>query len=256
MLLAIDIGNTNTVFALFAKDGDLMESWRMQTQATRTIDEYGVFVQQVSGLDLSTISNVLVSSVVPEANRHVEGFCEKYVGQACRFVTKDSVFVPIEVERPDDVGADRLVNAAAVTAHYERYKDGGAIVIDFGTATTFDVISKEGAYAGGVIAPGINLSINALHQAASKLPKVSVSKPDHVIGKNTVQAMSSGIYHGYMGLIEGVVNGISEELGEKPLVLATGGLAPLFASDSKIIEIVDQDLTLKGLYHIHKSQNS
>ena len=256
MLLAIDIGNTNTVFALFGKDGDLIENWRMQTQAMRTVDEYGVFVQQLLNLDLKTISDVIVSSVVPEANRHIQGFCQKYIEKACTFVSKDSVPVAVEVDRPEDVGADRLVNAAAVVAHYPQYKEHGAVVIDFGTATTFDVISADGAYAGGVIAPGINLSINALHQAASKLPKVSVSCPDNVIGKTTVQAMHSGIYNGYKGLIEGVVSGICDELGGKPFVLATGGLAPLFAEDSAVIQTVDQELTLKGLYEIHKSQNS
>ncbi len=251
MLLAIDVGNTNTVFAVFKGDS-LLDSWRLRTESGRSADEYAGFLTQVfdlSGMKFKKISDVIVSSVVPEANFHISALCEKYVEAAPVFVSKDNVPVKIDVERPGDVGADRLVNAVAVKAHYKT----PAIVIDFGTATTFDVIDASGAYAGGVIAPGIDLSIDALHRAAAKLPKISVKKPERVIGKSTVQAMHSGIYHGYASLIAGVVKGIRAELkGGDVLILATGGLANLFADGSDVIDAVDQDLTLKGLYEIQK----
>ena len=255
MLLAIDVGNTNTVFAVFKGDS-LLDSWRLRTESGRSADEYAGFLNQVfdlSGVKFKKITDVIISSVVPEANFHISALCEKYIDAAPMFVSKDNVPVKIDVERPGDVGADRLVNAVAVKAHYKGFKKGGAIVIDFGTATTFDVIDANGAYAGGVIAPGIDLSIDALHRAASKLPKISVQKPERVIGKSTVQAMRSGIYHGYESLIEGVVKGIRSELqGGDVLVLATGGLANLFAEGSDVIDQVDQDLTLKGLYEIYR----
>lgn len=250
MLLAIDVGNTNTVFAVFKGDS-LIDRWRIHTDHGRSADEYAAFLNQVfdlSGLKLKKITDVLVSSVVPETNFHVGRLCEKYIGAVPVFISKDNVPIDLKVDRPEDVGADRLVNALAVKAHYST----PAIVIDFGTATTFDVIDADGAYAGGVIAPGIDLSMRALHQAASKLPKISVRKPDAVIGKSTVEAMRSGVYWGYAGLIEGIVGGIREELGGDVLVLATGGLAGLFSRDSHVIQKVDEDLTLKGLYEIHK----
>lgn len=251
MLLAIDVGNTNTVFAVF-KGESPADSWRLHTENGRSADEYAAFLNQVfdlGGFKISDIQDVLVSSVVPETNFHIQKLCEKYVGKPPVFVTKDNVPIELAVDRPEDVGADRLVNALAVKVHYQC----PAIVIDFGTATTFDVINADGAYAGGVIAPGINLSMNALHQAASKLPKISVSKPNKVIGKTTVEAMRSGVYWGYRGLIEGIVEGIKQELGGDVFVLATGGLASLFADDSNVIQQVDDDLILKGIYEIYKS---
>ena len=253
MLLGIDVGNTNTVFAVF--DGEtIKDSWRLRTEDKRSADEYAGFLDQVfglSGLSFDAVSAVIISSVVPETNFHIRGFCSKYLKTSPVFVSKDNVPIGLDVQRPEDVGADRLVNAVAVQEHYKT----PAIVIDFGTATTFDVISAKGEYAGGVIAPGINLSIDALNMAASKLPKISVQKPDSVIGKTTVHAMRSGIYYGYESLIKGVVSGIKEELGADALVLATGGLAPLFAEDSDVIDGVDQELTLKGLYKIHKEMS-
>ena len=237
-------------------DGEqLIDSWRLHTKSARSPDEYGAFLDRMlslCGLNLSKIDDVIVGSVVPETNFHVRKLCEKYLQVEAVFVTKDNVGIELAVERPEDVGADRLVNALAVKVHYQT----PAIVIDFGTATTFDVINAQGAYAGGVIAPGIDLSMNALHQAASKLPKVSVRKPDNVVGKTTVQAMQSGVYWGYTSLIEGIVDKIRDELGGDVLVLATGGFASLFASDSAVIDQVDEGLTLKGLYEIHKGLNS
>ncbi len=251
MLLAIDVGNTNIVFAAY-KEEKLIGSWRLHTENARSVDEYAVFLKQaldLGGVKFKDFKDVIISSVVPETNFHLCGLCEKYMNRAPVFVTKDNVGIEIDLERPEDVGADRLVNALAVKVHYSV----PAIVIDFGTATTFDVIDARGAYAGGVIAPGINLSMNALHQAASKLPKISVAKPEKVIGKSTVQAMQAGVYFGYQCLIEGIVRHIRAELGrDDVLVLATGGLADLFAEGSDVIDQVDHELTLKGLYEIHK----
>ena len=252
MLLAIDIGNTNTVFAAYKGDEQL-GAWRIKTDGVRSPDEYAVFLHElftISELSWDMFHHVIVSSVVPEANAHIERFCAKYLSCTPLFVTKDMVDITLDLERPEDVGADRLVNAVAVLGHYQP----PAVVIDFGTATTFDVVDMNGAYAGGVIAPGINLSMHALHQAASKLPKVSVAKPDAVIGKSTTGAMQAGIYFGYKGLIEGIIDGIAEELAVRPYVIATGGLAPLFADGSDVINTVDADLTLKGLQILYAQQ--
>ncbi|HRQ60198.1 MAG TPA: type III pantothenate kinase [Alphaproteobacteria bacterium] len=251
MLLAIDVGNTNTGFAVC--DGDaIRKSWRLRTDSVRTADEYAAFLNQLLGLEKLAFNNIkamIVSSVVPEVNFHLSAFSREYLKCDARFVDKDSVGVAIDLERPEDVGADRLVNALAVLKHYS----APAIVIDFGTATTFDVVGAGGTYKGGVIAPGINLSVSALHAAAAKLPKVSVEKPGAVVGRSTKGAIQSGIFYGYLGLIEGIVKRISDEMGgEKPFVLATGGLAPLFAADTNVIDAVDDDLTIKGLIEIQK----
>lgn len=251
MLLAIDIGNTNTVFAVY-KGGSLLNSWRCRTIATRSADEYAAFLNQI--FDLADIawdglSDVIVSSVVPESNRHIERFCANYMEKAAIFVTHDMAGIGLDVNRPEDVGADRLVNAVAVIEHYQT----PAIVIDFGTATTFDVIDEQGRYAGGVIAPGINLSVSALQQAAAKLPSVSITKPDHVIGKDTVSAIQSGIYWGYLSMIEGMVTNITRELGAEPFVIATGGLASLFVENTDAIQAIDDELTLKGLLKIYQN---
>lgn len=251
MLLAIDIGNTNTVFAVY-KGKAFVDSWRIRSDAGHSADEYAAFLNELFALSRvkwKSIKNVIVSSVVPEANFGMRRFCEKYVGVEPVFVTKEMVGIAAVIDRPDDVGADRLVNAVAVKAHY----DFPAVVVDFGTATTFDVIDANGDYAGGVIAPGINLSMSALHQAASKLPKISVKRPEAAIGKDTVSAMQSGVYWGYMGLIDRILLEIKAEIGGPVKVIATGGLAPLFAKDNDAIDIVDEGLTLKGLYLIAQS---
>lgn len=255
MLLAIDVGNTNTVFAVYKGDV-LLNSWRLRSDAARSPDEYAAFLNELfklSDISWDTLKDVMISSVVPDANFQLQRFCQKYLACEPVFVGKDMAQISVDVERPEDVGADRLVNAVAVKAYY-RYP---AIVIDFGTATTFDVIDAQGAYAGGVIAPGINLSMAALHQAASKLPKISVQKPKQAIGKNTIGAMQSGVYFGYKGLIDEIVEQIAAELGgAKPFILATGGLAPLFAKDSALIDEVDEHLTLKGLQILYKQNKT
>lgn len=251
MLLAVDIGNTNTVFALYEQKA-LIQNWRMQTVRARSPDKYAAFLGnmcELEGLAFKKISDVIISSVVPETHFSVGRFCKKYLNIDPVFITKNNVPIDIDLKRPEDVGADRLVNALAVITHYK----APAIVIDFGTATTFDVIDAKGRYAGGAIAPGINLSLDALHHAASKLPKIDVIKPQNVIGKSTTEAMHSGIFWGYTGLIEGITARIKKEMGASDLtVLATGGLAPLFASECKFIDTVDELLTLKGLLIIHQ----
>ena len=255
MLMAIDIGNTNTVFALFA--GDKVEHfWRCRTDTARSVDEYAVFLRplfEMAGVKWSGISDVMICSVVPDADLHIERFCLKYLSRKPFFVTATSVKdIKIDLDRPAELGADRIVNAVAVVEHYRT----PAVVIDFGTATTFDVIDNHGAYRGGVIAPGVRLSIEALHSRAAKLPKVSIQKPPTIIGRNTVDAMQSGMFWGYIGLIEGIVRQIREEIGEELFVLATGGLAVLYAEGTEIIEQVDEHLTLKGLLKIYKDRQS
>lgn len=252
MLLAIDIGNTNTVFALF-KGRDLAQFWRCRTEGARSVDEYAVFLQpllEMTGISWSDIADVIVSSVVPDADLHIERFANKYFKRTPFFVTAENISgLKINLDRPGELGADRIVNALAVKAHYST----PAVVIDFGTATTFDVISRDGTYQGGVIAPGVRLSIEALHSRAAKLPRVGIKKPPAVIGKNTADAMKSGMYWGYIGLIEGIVAQIAAELGEKPCVIATGGLAMLYAESTGIIDHVDEYLTLNGLLRIYQN---
>ncbi len=254
MLLAIDIGNTNTVFAIYEGD-DLRQSWRLHTEARRSCDEYASFLHEVlriNDLGWGDISAVIVGSVVPDADLHVKRFCSKYLSAEPLFVTKDIVDIGITIDRPEDVGADRLINALAVKKLYPQVQNQPVIVIDFGTATTFDVIDCDMNYAGGVIAPGIHLSVEALERAAAKLPRVEITKPDRVIGHSTVGAIQSGIFWGYISMIEGMVARLNEELGAQPFVLATGGLAGLFAGSTDVIEVVDGDLTLKGLLEIYK----
>ena len=252
MLLAVDSGNTNIVFAVF--DGDeLRGEWRSSSDARRTADEYGVWLAQLmalSELKAGDITDCVVATVVPETLYSLKTLCRKYFGCEPVVIGEPGVKLGLEVlaESPDEVGADRLVNAAAAHSRY----GGPLIIIDFGTATTFDVVDDKGNYFGGVIAPGINLSLDALHMAAAKLPRVAVQKPLTVIGRRTVPAMLSGVYWGYMGLLEGLVARIKEEYGEDMKVIATGGLAPLFAEGTPIIDHLDQGLTLRGLAEIHR----
>ncbi|MFA5592153.1 MAG: type III pantothenate kinase [Micavibrio sp.] len=252
--MAIDAGNTNIVFALH--DGDkVLHSWRCMTEAGRTADEYASWLYPLfatEGLDFGVIDAAIISSVVPDANFNLRRLCEKNFNAAVSMVNHVLVGegLQIKINKPEELGADRIVNALAVKNCY-RYP---AIVVDFGTATTFDIVDESGAYCGGIIAPGINLSVAALHQAAAKLPKIAIKKPSRVVGGDTVEAMHSGVYWGYVSMIEGIVKRVSEEMNMKPFVLATGGLAGLIAQGTAIIEAVDGDLTLKGLMLIHKQQ--
>ncbi len=258
MLLAIDVGNTNTVFALFDKKNEekLIYSWRCKTESARSGDEYAVFLNQLFILEeisWKNICDVVISSVVPDANFHLIRFCEKYLSKRPLCVDARRAGIEISLDQPNEVGADRLVNASAVIAHYPL----PAIVVDFGTATTFDVIDSNRVYQGGAIAPGIQLSIDALAKRAAKLPQIVIKKPKSSIGKNTAEAMQSGMYWGYIGLIEKIIDNIANDLldsGEtkKPYVVATGGLASLYAKDTHVIDVVDDDLIFKGLLEINR----
>lgn len=246
LLLTIDGGNTNVVFGLF--DGsDLLSQWRISTDVKRTADEYGVWLTQLIALDgikVNDVSAAIVATVVPQTMFPLTRLCERYF-RCTPFIVEngEAVGINVAVANPDEVGADRLVNAVAAHAKYS----GWLIVIDFGTATTFDVIKDDGTYVGGVIAPGVNLSLDALEKAAARLPRVSVSKPTSVIGTGTITAMESGVYWGYIGLIEGLVERIKEEIGRDIRTISTGGLAPLFKPGSSMIDEVEADLTLDGL---------
>lgn len=250
LLLAIDVGNTNTVFALY--DGrQPLGQWRLSTVRERTRDEYvAALIQLITykGLDPHAVTAAVISSVVPEALWPLKTMCREVFGCTPRVVGDDlNVTIPILIDNPREVGADRLVNAVAAQSRY----GGPLIVVDFGTATTFDVIDGKGRYCGGVIAAGINLSLEALHRAAAKLPRVTVERPPKVIGTSTVTAMQSGVYWGYVGLIEGVIERIKAEAAVPMKVIATGGLAGLFAHGTAVIEHVDSDLTMAGLVELY-----
>ena len=251
MLLTIDSGNTNIVFALY-EGGKQRGVWRRANDNRRTADEYGVWLLQLMALAKlhpEDVDAAIIATVVPDTLFSLKGLARNYFQVDPLVVGDSDVELGIEalVDTPESVGADRLVNAVAA---HEAY-GGPLIILDFGTATTFDVVNADGNYVGGVIAPGINLSIEALHRAAAMLPRVSVERPQTVIGTRTTPAMQSGIYWGYVGLIEGLVRRIRDEYGEELRVVATGGLAPLFEAATDIIEKVDKDLTLRGLVSIH-----
>ena len=250
MLLAIDSGNTNTVFAVF--DGErLVSQWRAATAADRTADEYAVWLKQLMQLESLTagrIDGAIIATVVPQTLFSLRLLCRRYFDCEATVVGEGvELGIAVRIDRPAEVGADRLVNAVAAHATY----GVALIIVDFGTATTFDVVDGEGSYAGGVIAPGVNLSLEALHQAAAQLPRIAVEKPRSVIGGGTVPAMQSGVYWGYVGLIEGLIARIRDEFGTAMKVIATGGLAPLFATGTSVIDHVDADLTVRGLCEIY-----
>jgi type III pantothenate kinase len=252
MLLAINANNTNTVFAVW--DGaQLRGAWRAATDARRTADEYVVWLDHLlalEGLARRFLSGTIIASVVPEANFNLLALCRRYCNSEPLLVGEPGVALGAKalVDRPEEVGADRLVNTVAARDSYQT----PLIVVDFGTATTFDVVDKDGNYCGGVISPGINLSLAALHLAAAKLPSVRIRRTDHVIGKDTVACMQSGLFWGYVGLVEGLVQRIKQEFGAPMSVIATGGLAPLFDGATSVIEHIDADLTLWGLRLIYE----
>jgi type III pantothenate kinase len=252
MLLAIDAGNTNIVFAVF--DGaTLRGSWRASTHARWTADEYAVWFTQLlalKGLKPADIDACIISSVVPDLLFSLRSLAQQYFNTKPRIVGESGLHLGIGIllDRPDEAGADRLVNAIAAREAFPP----PLIVVDFGTATTFDVIDRNGDFVGGVIAPGINLSLDALSHAAAKLPRVAIRQTAKVIGNGTIPAMQSGIFWGYIGLIEGLVTRIQAEFGETMTAVATGGLAPLFAGATELIAAVDPDLTLTGLRLIHE----
>jgi len=257
MLLAIDSGNTNIVFAIFNDSGEIEGEWRSSSSTDRTADEFGIWLTQLmelDGIDRGAVKAAIIASVVPAALFSLKTLCRKYFNCDPLVIGEGDIDLGIKVlvDRPEEVGADRLVNAVAAQGGY----GGPLIIVDFGTATTFDVIDGDGNYTGGVIAPGINLSLEALHQAAAKLPRVAIGKPPRVIGKGTVEAMQSGIYYGYISMIEGLVARIQEESGLEMEVIATGGLAPLFADATDVIVRADPDLTLKGLLAVHRRNHA
>ena len=257
MLLAIDIGNTNIVFAIFDDGGNIAGQWRLSTIPEITADELSDWLdRELASVEIekNKISAAIISTVVPVMLGELKNLCQLYIGKDPMVVGEAGVNLGIDVlvDKPDEVGADRLVNAASVAANY----NAPLIVVDFGTATTFDVIDENGNYAGGVIAPGINLSLEALHMATAKLPRVEVAKPENVIGKATKPAMQSGIYWGYVSIIEGIVKRIKDELGLEMDVIATGGLASLFSEGTDVITSVDSDLTINGLYAIWNRNKS
>jgi type III pantothenate kinase len=256
MLLCIDSGNTNIVFAVFDDEGKARGQWRSSSQSSRTSDEFGVWLGHLldnAGLSATDISACIIASVVPATLFNLKTLAKDYFACDPLVIGEEGVALGLGVlvDRPDDVGADRLVNA--VSAH-QQY-GGPLIIVDFGTATTFDVIDGDGNYVGGVIAPGVNLSLEALHMAAAQLPRVGIQRTDTVTGKSTVEAMQSGIYWGYIGLIEGLVKRLSDEHGTDMTVVATGGLAGLFFEATDCINHSDPDLTLRGLLAIYRENS-
>ena len=250
MLLAIDVGNTNILLGVFKGD-TLLHDWRLLTEVEKTVDEYGILFQNLyssSHLTIDDTEDIIISCVIPPLMSTFEDLCQKYFHLKPLIVGPGmKTGIPILYDNPREVGADRVVNAVCA---YETHKRS-IIVVDFGTATTFDCISAKGEYLGGAIAPGILISSEALFHRASKLPRVELVKPQSVIGKNTTASMQAGIVYGYVGLIDGIVSRMKKEMGDNPLVIATGGLARLIAAESETINTVDEYLTLKGLQIIH-----
>ncbi len=252
MLLAIDVGNTNTKFAIW--DGMTWRAqWRSSTQTTRTADEYAPWLSQImtmSELGFSDISACIISTVVPQALFNLRNLSRRYVGAEPMVIGEDGLKLGIDVriDKPAEAGADRLVNAVGAYITY----GGPAIVIDSGTATTFDIVAADGAFEGGIILPGINLSLQALHDAAARLPRVEIRDPGRVIGKDTVSAMQSGIYWGSIDMIEGLIKRIKAEYGATMKTVATGGVASLFEGAFDAVDHWDQDLTSRGLLEIFR----
>ena len=250
MLLAINSNNTNIKFGLYEGDTE-RGSWRIGTDTKRTADEYAVWISQLmtlKGMKSTDVTECLIASVVPDTLFNLKMLCRSYFNCDPLIYTDPQVIkgTVAKVDRPEEVGADRLVNTVAAHHVY----GGPAIVVDFGTATTFDVVDADGNYRGGVIAPGINLSMQALHNAAAQLPRIAIEKPDRVIGKNTVGAMQSGVFWGYIDLIDGLIGRIRAEYGQPMTVIATGGVASLFEGASRAIDHFDADVTIRGLLEV------
>jgi type III pantothenate kinase len=251
MLLVIDAGNSNTSLGVY-REKELIAHWRLTTDRARTVDEYGVLSRnlfELAGLDFKAIDAIAIASVVPPLNYTLRIMAETYFHVTPLFVDHSSnTGIRVLYEPASDVGADRIVDAVAAIAKY----GAPCIVVDFGTATTFNAINKAGEYLGGVITPGIMISSDALFERTAKLPRVDIKRPQKVVGSSTIAAMQSGLYYGYTSLVDGVLRRMLDELGGKPRVIATGGLASLIATGSELIELVDDTLTLEGLRLVYE----
>jgi len=251
MLLVIDVGNTNTSLGVYQEE-ELVAHWRLTTARNRTVDEYGVHARnlfQLAGLDFKAIDAIAIASVVPPLNYTLRRMAEVYFHLTPLFVDQTTdTGLRILYEPAADVGSDRIVDAVAAIHKY----GSPCIIVDFGTATTFNAINRNGEYLGGVITPGIMISSDALFERTAKLPRVDIKRPKTVIGSSTIAAMQSGLYHGYVGLVDGVLRKMIDELGGTPRVIATGGLASLIATGSELIELVDDTLTLEGLRLVYE----
>jgi type III pantothenate kinase len=261
MLLAIDVGNSNIVLGVFA-GATLVESWRLQTLRERTSDELGLLVDGLfahSHIDRDQIRGVILGSVVPPLTGTIRQMVERYFGVKALVIEPDlNAGMPILYKNPAEVGADRIVNAVAAYEKFGGTSHGRArpmIVVDFGTATTLDAVSAKGEYLGGAICPGVQISADALFQRAARLPRIDVRKPPSVVGQTTVGAMESGLFYGYVGMVEGLVRRMAEELGGDVICVATGGLADVIAPETSVIQHVDPDLTLHGLRIVWERNN-
>ena len=250
MLLVIDTGNTNTLFAIHDGDKWLVE-WRIATDASRTADEYAVWFHQLMSMQKMQINDIkacVISSVVPQSLFNMRNLARRHLNVEPIVVGDEGIDigVAIDIDNPKEVGSDRLVTALGALQKYE----GNLLIVDSGTATTFDIISKDKLFEGGIIAPGINLSVRALHEASAQLPRIAILKPDRVVAKNTVEAMQSGIFFGYISLIDGLIDKILSEDGRNFTVIGTGGVASLFKGEAKSIQYYDSNLTIDGLLKI------
>jgi len=261
MLLVVDVGNTNTVLGVFepkadvagpGRYGTLIAHWRVSTNKSQTVDEYGVLFRNLfamNGVEVSAVQGIVISSVVPPLDSTLHEVCERYFQLKPLFIEPGvKTGMPVHYDNPAEVGADRIVNGVAA---FEKF-GGPCIVVDFGTATTFDVVSPKGEYLGGVITPGIGISADALFERTARLPRVDIRKPPSVIATNTVNSLQAGLYYGYLGLIDGILERLIAELGGDVKVVATGGLANLMGGGSKYIREVDDLLTLEGLRIIYE----
>jgi len=252
MLLCIDVGNTNIVMGVTKQD-HILAHWRIRTEKDATSDEMGIIVGNLfrsSEIKMDDIADIIISSVVPSLLNVLEEFCHRYFDIRPMIVGPGlKTGMPIQYDNPKEVGADRIVNSVAA---YEKYHTA-LIIVDFGTATTFDCVSKDGAYIGGAIAPGVIISCEALFEKASKLPRVEIfAKPKNVVAKDTISGMNVGIIYGFAGMVDGIVNRIKKEMGHELTVIATGGIASLIYKESESIDHIEEDLTLEGLMIIHK----